>query len=75
MSDRNDLSEYYKKLYEEEVSKNEKLNRSLVELEAEHAELKRKVDMMKNSLLFRIIKPFRNCWAIRVLRQLRFIVR
>lgn len=63
MSDRNDLSEYYKKLYEEEVSKNEKLNRSLVELEAEHAELKRKVDMMKNSLLFRIIKPFRNCWA------------
>lgn len=63
MADRDDLSEYYKKLYEEEAGKNEKLNRELVTIEEEHAELKRKVDMMKNSLLFRMVKPFRNCWA------------
>ena len=63
MSDRDNLSEYYKKLYEEEVGRNEKLNRELVTLEEEHAELKRKVDLMKGSLLFKLVKPFRNAWA------------
>ena len=63
MSDKDDLAGYYKELYEKETARNEKLTRELVESEADRAELRRKMDVLKNSLLFRMIRPARNLWA------------
>lgn len=54
---------YYKGLYEKEKEKNEKLTRELTDLEAEHAELKLKWDALKQSLIYRIIWPFRLAWS------------
>ncbi len=63
MSDQDRIEEYYKNLYEKEVEKNEKLTRELTTLEEEHAELKRKVDLLKNSLLYKMIMPLRIAWS------------
>ena len=57
------LEQYYKDLYEKEVKKCEALTRELVTVEEENAELHRKVDALKNSFMFKLIKPFRNAWA------------
>lgn len=57
------LDGYYKDLYEKEKEKNEKLTRELVTIEAENAEMKDKLDKLKSSKLFKIIKPFRNVYA------------
>ncbi len=57
------LENYYRGLYEKELKKNEELLKKLVSTEEENAELKRKVDQVKNSLLFKLIKPFRTLWA------------
>ncbi len=54
---------FYKGLYEKEKEKNEKLTRELTDLEAEHAELSLKWDNLKNSLIYRIIWPFRLAWS------------
>ncbi len=66
-----DLAEYYKKLYEDEKKKNEKLTRELVECEADNVEMKGKLDTLKRSKLFKIIKPFRTIYA----KSLAVIVR
>ena len=66
-----DLAEYYKKLYEDEKKKNEKLTRELVDCEADNAEMKGKLDTLKRSKLFKIIKPFRTIYA----KSLAVIVR
>ena len=57
------LEQYYKDLYEREVKKNEELTRELVRTEEENAELHRKIDGLKDSFMFKLIKPFRNVWA------------
>lgn len=57
------MEEYYKDLYEQEKKKNEKLTRKLVEVEEENADMKGKLDTLKNSKLFKIIKPFRTVYA------------
>ncbi|MCR4907658.1 MAG: glycosyltransferase family 2 protein [Lachnospiraceae bacterium] len=62
-SQERNLEQYYKALYEKEQKKNEELLRDLVRAEEENAELKRKVDQVKNSILFKLIKPVRNLWA------------
>ena len=59
MSD-NDMNEYYKKLYEEEKRKNEKLTRELVTAETENAEMKRKINLLKDSMIYKSIMPFRS---------------
>ncbi len=58
-----DMGLYYKELYEKEVKKNEDLTEQLVKAEAEAAEANRKLDIFKNSKLFKIIKPFRTIYA------------
>ena len=55
--------EYYKELYEKEAEKNARLIKEMTSLEEEHAELKRKVELLKNSALFKLISPFRKAWA------------
>ncbi len=57
------LIAYYKELYEKEEKKNLELTEELVASEERCAELQRKVDLIKKSLIFRILKPFRMCWA------------
>ncbi|MCR5626333.1 MAG: glycosyltransferase family 2 protein [Lachnospiraceae bacterium] len=57
------LEEYYKGLYEKETKKNEELTRAIVTLEEENAELNRKLGKVKNSTLFKLIRPVRNLWA------------
>ncbi|MBQ9549201.1 MAG: glycosyltransferase [Lachnospiraceae bacterium] len=57
------LDGYYKELYEQEKKKNESLTRELVRVEAENAEMSDKLDKLKRSKLFRMIKPFRNVYA------------
>lgn len=61
--EREDLASYYKSLYEKEEKKNQELTEELVAAEEKCAELQRKVDLVKKSLIFRILKPFRMCWA------------
>ena len=64
MSENNSSKEeYYKALYEKEAEKNSRLIREMTALEEEHAELKRKVDLLKNSAMFKLISPFRKAWA------------
>lgn len=57
------MEEYYRELYEKERKKNEELTEQLVEAESKIADLTYKVDLVKNSLLFRMVKPFRTVWA------------
>lgn len=57
------MSEYYKQLYDKEVKKNEELTEKLVDCEAALAEAERKLAVLKNSKLFKLIKPFRNVYA------------
>ncbi len=54
---------YYKGLYEKEREKNEKLTRTLTDLEAEHAELSLKWNALKQSLIYKMIWPFRLAWS------------
>lgn len=63
MPDHDQLTKYYRELYEKEAAKNEKLVRDLTELEAEYAELKRKTDLLKNSMIYKMIMPFRIAWS------------
>ena len=58
-----DMDNYYKNLYEEEKKKNEKLTRELVTAEVENAEMKRKINLLKGSLIYRSIMPFRLAWS------------
>ena len=58
-----DMENYYKKLYEEEKKKNEKLTRTLVTAETENAEMKRKINLLKDSLIYKSIMPFRLAWS------------
>ncbi len=55
--------EYYKALYEAEKAKTKKLTRKLVEVEEEYADAKRKLDGLKRSKLYKIIKPFWTLYA------------
>lgn len=57
------MEQYYKELYEKEVKKNEQLTLELVKAEGEAAEANRKLDIFKNSKLFKVIKPFRTVYA------------
>ncbi len=54
---------YYKDMYFKEKEKNEKLTRELTDLEAEHAELSRKWNTLKQSFIYRAIMPFRLAWS------------
>ncbi len=54
---------YYKDMYFKEKEKNEKLTRELTDLEAEHAELSLKWNTLKQSLIYRMIMPFRLAWS------------
>ena len=65
------MEEYYKSLYEQERKKNERLTQELVAAEEENADMKGKLDTLKNSKLFKIIKPFRTVYA----KSLAVIVR
>ncbi len=63
MSDQDRLTQYYKELYEKEQKKNQELVRELTSVEENYAELKRKTDLLKNSLIYRMIMPFRLAWS------------
>ena len=54
---------YYKDLYEKELEKNTTLTEQLVAAEERAAEAERKLDIIKNSKLFKLIKPFRTLYA------------
>ncbi len=58
-----DSAEYYKALYEREKQKNTELTQQLVSVEERASEAERKLDTLKKSKLFRIVKPFRNIYA------------
>ncbi|MCR4744710.1 MAG: glycosyltransferase family 2 protein [Lachnospiraceae bacterium] len=58
-----DMDSYYKRLYEEEKKKNEKLTRELVQSETENAEMTRKINLLKGSLIYKSIMPFRLAWS------------
>ncbi|XME02823.1 glycosyltransferase family 2 protein [Lachnospiraceae bacterium C1.1] len=58
-----DMDNYYKRLYEEEKKKNEKLTRELVQSETENAEMTRKINLLKGSLIYKSIMPFRLAWS------------
>lgn len=70
MSEKN-LEQYYKELYEKEQAKNQELTLELVKAEADAAEANRKLDTIKNSKIFKMIKPFRTVYA----KSLAVIVR
>lgn len=61
--DGKDLAGYYKELYVKEKEKNEQLVTELADLEAKHEELSHKVDVLKHSLIYRAITPFRLVWS------------
>ena len=56
-------SEYYKDLYEKERSKNAVLTEKLVDAERQVADLGYKMDKLRNSLIWRMIYPFRLAWS------------
>lgn len=62
-TDNNNMALYYKDMYEKEVKKNEELIEKLVAAEESAAEANRKLEVLKNSKLFKLIKPFRNIYA------------
>lgn len=66
-----DMEQYYRDLYEKEVKKNDELMQLLVKAESEASEANRKLDVLKKSKLFKVIKPFRNVYA----KSLDIIVR
>lgn len=51
--------QYYKKMYEEEVAKNDRLTEELVKAEAKIADLDYKLDKIRNSKLWKMIYPVR----------------
>ncbi len=56
-------SEYYKDLYEKERVKNAELTEKLVDAEAKVADLTYKMDKLRNSLIWKMIYPFRLVWS------------
>ena len=56
-------SEYYKDLYEKEHRKNKELTQALVDAEAKVADLTYKMDKLRNSLVWKMIYPFRLVWS------------
>ncbi|MBR6328735.1 MAG: glycosyltransferase family 2 protein [Lachnospiraceae bacterium] len=59
----NNLEAYFKELYEKERDKNRELTELLVAAEERASEAERKLDVLKQSKLFKLIKPFRNVYA------------
>lgn len=59
----NKTAEYYKDLYEKEHLKNKQLTQSLVDAEAKVADLTYKMDKLRNSLIWKMIYPFRLAWS------------
>ena len=57
------LTAYYKDLYEKELHKNEELTETLVSIEAKNADLTYKLDKIRNSLIWKSIYPFRLLWS------------
>ena len=57
------LTAYYKDLYEKELNKNEELTETLVSIEAKNADLTYKLDKIRNSLIWKSIYPFRLLWS------------
>lgn len=57
------LTAYYKDLYEKELHKNEALTETLVSIEAKNADLTYKLDKIRNSLIWKSIYPFRLLWS------------
>lgn len=57
------LTAYYKDLYEKELQKNEELTETLVSIEAKNADLTYKLDKIRNSLIWKSIYPFRLLWS------------
>lgn len=56
-------SEYYKDLYEKEHLKNKELTQALVDAEAKVADLTYKMDKLRNSLIWKMVYPFRLIWS------------
>lgn len=56
-------SEYYKDLYEKERRKVADLTEKLVDAEAKVADLTYKMDKLRNSLIWKLIYPFRLLWS------------
>lgn len=56
-------SEYYKDLYEKERLKNADLTEKLVDAEAKVADLTYKMDKLRNSMIWKMIYPFRLAWS------------
>ncbi len=56
-------SEYYKDLYEKERRKNADLTEKLVDAEAKVADLTYKMDKLRNSMIWKMIYPFRLAWS------------
>ena len=59
----NQTFEYYKELYEKELKKNEELTQALVTAEAQRDDYKFHLDNIHNSLLWKVMYPFRMCWS------------
>ena len=59
----NQTFEYYKELYEKELKKNEALTEALVTAEAQRDDFKYHLDNIHNSMLWKVMYPFRQCWA------------
>ncbi|MCR4890668.1 MAG: glycosyltransferase [Lachnospiraceae bacterium] len=57
------LEGYYKKLYESEIRKNNRLTREMVEIEEEYDVMKGKIDKIKSSIPFKMIKPLWTFYA------------
>ena len=56
-------TEYYKDLYEKERRKNADLTEKLVDAEAKVADLSYKLDKLRNSMIWKMIYPFRLIWS------------
>ena len=59
MSDNTNKEEYYKDLYEREKEKNEKLAFQLADAKREIEDLKMKLSRIKDSIFWKLSKPFR----------------
>ena len=59
----NQTFEYYKELYEKELKKNEELTEALVTAEQQRDDYKFHLDNIHNSLLWRVMYPFRICFS------------
>lgn len=55
--------QYYKKLYEEELDKNRELTEQLVTAEERLADVERKLNALKSSMLYKAIMPVRLLWS------------